>query len=131
MAKDTVAKARQALARLREETPEIFQVFLQRRALLKAYLDSRPRTCGSPSCRCARGEKHAAWVVRIPQQKGTGSRSVSKETFERLEPLAQEYRRFRQAATRWRKLVAQVEEALGTLEEARLVPPEEAIGKAT
>jgi hypothetical protein len=69
--------------------------------------------------------------VRIPQEKGTRSRSVSKETFERLTPLSEEYRRFRQAATRWRKLVAEVDEALGILERERLVDPERALERET
>jgi len=129
--KGAASKARQSLVQLRDETPQLFETLLERGALLKAYLDSSPRTCGSPHCRCARGEKHPAWVVRIPQEKGTRSRSVSKETFERLTPLSEEYRRFRQAATRWRKLVAEVDEALGILERERLVDPERALERET
>jgi hypothetical protein len=121
MAKDRPSQARQALVRLREESPELFGVFFERGPLLKGYLDSKPRTCGTPGCRCTRGEKHAAWVLRIPEGHGSRSRSIPEGVYRRLQPLAQEYRRFRQALCRWRRLMRQADQALRDIEESRLV----------
>ncbi len=121
MAKDKASHARQALARLREEIPDLFDVFFERGCLLKAYLDSKPRTCGTPGCRCTRGEKHPAWVVRIPQGSGSRSRSIPEPVYRRLLPLAKEYKRFRQAAVRWRRRVREADQALRDIEESRLV----------
>ena len=124
MAKDKISHARQTLAHLREETPALFDVFFERSSLLKGYLDSKPRTCGTPGCRCTRGEKHPAWVLRIPQGTGSRSRSIPQSVFRRLEPLAQEYRRFRKAVVRWRRLLRQADQALREIEGSRLVDVE-------
>ena len=124
MAKQKISHARQTLARLREEIPGLLDVFFERGSLLKGYLDGKPRTCGNPGCRCARGEKHSAWVLRVPQGTGSRSRSIPQAVFRRLEPLAQEYRRFRKAVVRWRRLVRQADQALREIEESRLVDVE-------
>ena len=92
--------------------------------MLKGYLDSKGRTCGKPGCRCERGEKHPAWVLRIPQRGSSRNRSVSEALYHRLEPLVEEYRRFRQAVVRWRRLVRSADAAIREIESARLVEPE-------
>ena len=92
--------------------------------MLKGYLDSKPRTCGKPGCRCKRGEKHPAWVLRIPQGSSGRNRSIPKAFYRRLEPLTEEYRRFRQAAVGWRRLVRSADAAIRQIESARLVEPE-------
>jgi hypothetical protein len=124
MAKEKGSQARQKLARLGAEIPDLFAVLFERSPLLKGYLDSSPRSCGHPGCRCARGEKHAAWVLRIPQGSGSRSRSIPEAVYRRLEPLAEEYRRFRKASARWRRLVREAEQALRDIEESRLVDVE-------
>jgi len=124
MAKEKISQARQTLARLREEIPGLFGVFFGRALLLKGYLDSTPRTCGTPRCCCTRGEKHPAWVMRIPQGRGSRSRSIPEAVYRRLLPLAKEYKRFRQATVRWRRLVREADQALRDIEESRLVDVE-------
>ena len=130
MTKERLSQARRSLARLRDQLPALLEVFLQARPMLKAYLDSKPRTCGTPGCRCARGEKHPAWVVRIPQGRTARSRSVSEATFERLEPLTEEYRRFRQTAAQWRRLLREADQAIRVIEEERCLDPEVELEKA-
>ena len=124
-----VSDSRRTLAHLHEQLEPLLEILLSDRPMLKAYLDSKPRTCGKPSCRCALGEKHPAWVLRIPEQGHARSKSISESTFRQLEPLAQEYRRFRQAAARWRRLVREVEGALRKIEEGRLVDLEKKLGE--
>lgn len=121
MTKEDLPKARQALARLRDDLPGLLEVAFQRSPLLKAYPDSKPRTCGDPSCRCARGERHPAWVFRIPQGRKSISRSVPETVFRKLEPLAKDYQAFRQAVAHWRRLVQEADQALREIEAARLV----------
>lgn len=124
MTNTQVSQARRALARLPEALPPLLDVLLDRKTMLKAYLDSNPRTCGNPSCRCARGEKHAAWVVRIPEGSTSRSRSVSETLFARLAPLAREYRRYRQAAIRLRRLLREADQAIREIEKARCLDPD-------
>jgi hypothetical protein len=124
MTNTQLSQARRALARLPEALPPLLDVLLDRKAMLKAYLDSNPRTCGNPSCRCARGEKHPAWVVRIPEGRTSRSRSVPEVVFARLEPLAGEYRRFRQTVIRWRRLMRAADQAIREIETARCLDPD-------
>jgi hypothetical protein len=121
MTKKEISRARQSVARLRDEGPSLLEAVLEREPLLKAYLDSSPRTCGVPACRCTRGEKHPAWVVRIPQGKTSRSRSVPEDTFRRLQPLAREYRQFRQKLARLRRLFEEADAAFRVIEASRLV----------
>lgn len=121
MTKHKASQARQALVRLREEGPGLFGVFFEQGPLLKGYLDHSSRTCGTPGCRCTRGEKHAAWVLRIPQGRSSRSLSIPEDVYRRLRPWAEEYRRFRRALSRWRRLVREADQALRDIEESRLV----------
>lgn len=124
MAKKT-SDARRTVARLGDELPALLDSLLDRAPMLKAYLVDTPLTCGSPSCRCARGEKHPAWVAKIPEGGATRSRSIPEHVFRRLKPLAEEYRQFRQKLARVRRLFKQAEAALRDIETSRLVDLEE------
>lgn len=121
MTKTGISHARQAVARLRDEIPALLDSLLDRQPLLKAYLDASPRTCGVPSCRCAQGEKHPAWVVRIPEGGSARSRSIPEDVFRRLEPLAREYRQFRQNLALVRRLFREAGAAFRQIEASRLV----------
>jgi hypothetical protein len=127
--KRDISEARRTLAHLRDQLEPVLEVLLASAPMLKAYLDSKPRSCGKPGCHCASGEKHAAWVLRIPEGSRTRSKSISEPTFRRLEPLTHQYRRFRQAAAQWRRLVREVESAIGKIEAGRLINLEEELRK--
>ena len=129
MAKITHSQARQVVSRVRGELPALLDALLDREPMLKAYLDSTPRTCGAPNCRCARGEKHTAWVARIPEGKTSRSRSIPEDVFRRLEPLARQYRQFRQKLARVRRLFRQADAALREIEARRLVDLDAELGK--
>jgi hypothetical protein len=124
MTKYRFSQARRTLAHLLEELEPLVEVLLQADPMLKGYLDSKPRSCGKPGCRCAEGERHPAWVLRIPQGRKSRSRSIPESSYKRLEPLAQGYRRFRQAVVRWRRLVRGADGAIRQIESARIVEPE-------
>ncbi len=123
MTKDA-SPPRRTMAHLLEELAPLIEILASRDPLLKGYLDSTPRTCGKPGCRCAEGEKHPAWVLRIPQGRTSRSRSLPESVFRKLEPLTEEYRHFRQAAIRCRQLMQDADEAINDLEAARRVDPE-------
>jgi len=121
MTKQEISRARQAVARLRDELPALLESLLDDAPLLKAYLDSSPRSCGVPTCRCARGEKHPAWVARLPEGRTSRSRSIPEDVFHRLEPLARQYRRFREKLARVRRLFREADAGLRAIEASRLV----------
>lgn len=129
MTKEELSQARRTVAQVLRELEPLRETLLGHGPMLKGYLDSKPRTCGTPGCRCARGKKHAAWVLRIPQGGSSSSRSIPKAAHDRLEPLAKEYRRFHQALARWRRLVREADQALRDIEAGRLVDPEVELGR--
>jgi len=124
MTKERLSQARQTLAQVLEKLTPLVDVLARRDPMLKGYLDSKPRTCGKPGCRCAAGEKHPAWVLRIPQGRGSRSRSLPEVAYRGLEPLVEEYRKFRLAAGGWRRLMRAADAAIRQIESARLVEPE-------
>jgi hypothetical protein len=55
--------------------------------LLHGYLSTRYQTCGKKSCRCARGEKHQAFVLVIHEEGGTTQIPVPRD----LEPTVRRW----------------------------------------
>ena len=55
------------------------------------------RKCGKPTCRCARGELHASWVITRSEQGKDRIYSVPPEKRGRLRELTSEYRRYQRA----------------------------------
>jgi hypothetical protein len=55
------------------------------------------RKCGKPTCRCARGELHASWVITRSEQGKDRIYSVPEEMRGRLRELTSEYRRYQRA----------------------------------
>jgi len=90
MIKPRISKLRQSLQATHAEMGQ----------LLPAYLSYRPRTCGNPGCRCAKGQRHPAWIVQFTAGGRSHCRSVSKAKYEALAIPAQAYRRFCSARAR-------------------------------
>jgi hypothetical protein len=67
------------------------------RAMLHGYLYHSRRRCGKPSCRCARGQLHEAWVVATKVGGKRTTRSVPSELRGKVQRLTDNYRQFRQA----------------------------------
>jgi hypothetical protein len=112
---------RQRLREIHEAMGALVGEWMGREPLLKAYLSYAPRTCGRAGCHCRGGERHPAWIVRLQKGRVAQNRSVSRETYERLKPLAEAYRRFRAAVRRWRQLAREAEQVLRQLEALRCV----------
>ena len=102
---------------------------LGREPLLPAYLSYRPRTCGNPGCKCARGELHPAWIVQFSAGGRRQCRSVPKARFEALAGPAEAYRRFRAARAHWNRLVREAHTLLEEIERCRSLDPQEALEK--
>jgi hypothetical protein len=127
MIKHGLSQLRQRLQAIHAELGALVPVLVGRQALLKAYLRYQPRTCGNPGCRCARGERHPAWIMQVREGGRVRCRSIPKETFEALREPAEEYRRFRQARARWNRLVREANEAIEAIERGRTLKSREAL----
>jgi len=84
MVKSELSSLRQRLQALHAEMAALLPRLLGREPLLPAYLSYRPRTCGNPGCKCARGERHPAWIVQLSAGGRRQCRSVPKTRFEAL-----------------------------------------------
>jgi hypothetical protein len=105
----------------------LLPVLLGRDLLLPAYLSYRPRTCGNPGCKCARGERHPAWIVAFSAGGRRQCRSVSQARFEALKGSAEAYRRFRAARARWNRLAREARTVLDAIEHGRTLDPQQAL----
>jgi hypothetical protein len=129
MVKPDLSPLRQRLQALQAEMARLLPVFLGRAPLLPAYLSYRPRTCGNPGCKCARGELHPAWIVQFSASGRRQCRSVPKARFTALAGPAEAYRRFRAARARWNRLVREAQTVLEAIERCRTRDPQEAVEK--
>lgn len=76
--------------------------------------------CGKPSCHCAHGEPHAAWVLTRSELGQSKLYSVPAAQRPRLKRLTAEYRRFQRARARWVKLTGQLLRQVDAIEQARV-----------
>jgi hypothetical protein len=129
MIKHELSSLRQRLEALHAEMAALLPVLLGREPLLPAYLSYRPRTCGNPGCKCARGERHPAWIVQFSAGGRRQCRSVPRERFAALRGAAEAYRRFRTARARWNRLVREARAVLEAIERCRTLDAEGALEK--
>lgn len=92
---------RKELLALCGQTPPELAVFLTSDPLIKGTVYTLRRKCGNPTCRCMRGHRHEALVLTA--RVGGKSRlwSLSEDRAEEMRRGTENYRRFRQARTRW------------------------------
>jgi len=83
------------------------------------------RKCGKPTCRCAQGHLHEAWVLTRSEQGQARLFSVLPEHRPRLRQLTQAYRRYQRARAQWVKTTTKLLVQIDQLAEARIVawPP--------
>ena len=83
------------------------------------------RKCGKPTCRCAQGHLHEAWVLTRSEAGKAKLLAVPTEQRARLRQLTQTYRRYQRARAKWVKLSVQLLAQIDLLAEAQIVawPP--------
>ena len=119
MIKPGLPQLRQRLRAIHEEMGRLLPALLGREPLLCASLSYRPRTCGNPGCRCARGQRHPAWIVQFSRGGRSHCRSVGRERYERLLGPAEAYRGVRAARVRWNRLAKEAARVVAQLERGR------------
>ena len=61
--------------------------------LITGSLGQIQRKCGNPNCRCAKGEKHPAWILTWKEKKKTTGLYVPVDQVKEVQKWIQEYRR--------------------------------------
>lgn len=128
MAKPSAAPAdlsalRQRLVEIARQLPHAITPLLGHEPLFKGYVYLNPRRCGNPTCHCAQGELHEAWVVRTPKAQGRLSRIAKADERQRLQGLAGHYKAFRAARRQVAGLLREAMVVVRRLEEARCIDP--------
>ena len=129
MVKPRLSNLRHRLQAVHAEMDRLLPAFVGREPLLPAGLSYRPRTCGSPGCRCARGQLHPAWIVQFTAEGRSQCRSVPKAKFEALAVPADASRRFRSARAQWNRLAKEANAVLKEIEQCRRLDTRSALEK--
>ena len=80
------------------------------------------RKCGKPTCRCAQGHLHEAWVLTRSEQGQTKLYPVPADQRGRLRQLTAAYRRYQRGRAQWVKSTDKLLTQIDAFAEAQLVP---------
>jgi len=108
--RDRASQIRQRLSQIPTEMAGEVRRVVHVRETLRGYVYHSRRRCGKPSCRCARGELHEAWVVATKVGGKQTTRSLGGRQRDRVERLCENYRQFRQAESAMRRLCREATE---------------------
>lgn len=115
------SRLRQQAFRLISERRVLEKTLMEHRRLLRGSLLERPKFCGKPGCKCTRGEPHPPGLY-LSRRVGDTARHlfIRSADHERARRQALNYKEFRQALRRWRRIdndLDRIWEALGDASE--------------
>jgi hypothetical protein len=120
----------QKLSRLRQELREVLQrlqqtleVVLARSPLVKGSVYQIARRCGTPHCRCTRGQLHRNFVLTWSDQGRHRMRSLPLERVTAIRQKSKEYARFRRARAEVAVLYNRILALLDQIQELRREAP--------
>lgn len=91
---ESVSRLRQQLGLVYRALARTLRALQRDTPMVQGSLYLLRRKCGKPTCRCARGELHATWVLTRSEAGQSRLYPVPAEQRGRLRPLAHEYRRW-------------------------------------
>jgi len=94
---ESASKLRQQLWRTYRLMARTLRILQRDAPMLQGSLYLLRRKCGKPSCRCARGLLHPAWVLTRSEAGKNRLYAVPADQRGRLRPWAREYRRWQRA----------------------------------
>lgn len=106
--RDRASRIRQRLSQIPAELAGEVRRMVGVREMLHGYVYHSRRRCGKPSCRCARGEPHEAWILAAKVNGKQTTRGLSGGRRKTVQRLAEDYRRYRQAQSAVRKLCGEL-----------------------
>jgi len=120
----------QKLSRLRQELLEVLErlrktleVVLARSPLVKGSVYQIARRCGTPNCRCTRGQLHRNFVLTWSEQGRHRMRSLAPPRVVEIRQKSKEYARFRRARTEVSVLYNRILALLDQIQELRREAP--------
>ena len=118
--KSELSELRKEIHELLAELQRLLSVLSSRKPMLRGTVYVLRRRCGKERCRCCDGELHQTEVFSCTEGGVRVLRPVRGAEKERLRKLTGQYRRFRTARIRLRKIFQRLLAIVNAFEEARL-----------
>jgi hypothetical protein len=119
---DAASRQRQQLWQAYRTLARTLRVLQRQPPMVQGSLYLLRRSCGKPTCRCARGQRHAIWVLTRSEAGRSRLYTVPAAQRGRLRTLTREYRRWQLARARWGKQTAALLARIDQLAAPRLQP---------
>ena len=121
--RERASALRKRIMELAANMSSVVEPLLEPRELFKGGVCLSHRRCGKRGCRCAHGQRHAAWIAAGEIGGRRTTRSLPAEKRQRLRKMAGQYKKFRKARTELRKKMRELTETIRALEEELRVDP--------
>ncbi len=118
-----LSRLRLELLRLLERLRQILTVALARTPLVKGNVYEIARRCGTPHCRCTRGQLHRNMVLSWSEQGRTHMRSLPPAQVAAIRQKSEEYLRFRRARAEVSVILKKILTVLDQIQELRREQP--------
>jgi hypothetical protein len=103
-----LSRLRQELRQLWEQLGKTLQVSFADTPLVQGTVYQIARRCGSPHCRCTRGQLHRSMVLTWSEQGRHRMRSLPPQRVAEIRRKSKEYARFRRARAQVSRLHEQM-----------------------
>jgi len=97
---DAISRQRQQLWRAYRALAHTLRILQRQPPMVPGSLYLLRRTCGKPTCRCTRGQRHSVWVLTRSEAGRSRLYTVPADQRGRLRTLTREYRRWQLARAR-------------------------------
>jgi len=114
-----LSRLRQRLRRLIDRLDRALEASYDRSSMIKGTVYELARKCGTPGCRCARGELHRSMVLSWSEEGKTRLKSLRPQQVEDVRHKSKVYARFRRSRAQVTKIYREMLEVLDRIEELR------------
>ena len=120
---EKLSRFRRELLQLRERLEPVLAVALARTPLVKGNVYEIARRCGTPNCRCTRGQLHRNMVLTWSEHGRHHLRSLPPAQVAAIRQKSEEYLRFRRARAEVSVLLKKILALLDQIQELRREAP--------
>ncbi len=120
---EKLSRFRRELLQLRERLEQVLAVALARTPLVKGNVYEIARRCGTPNCRCTRGQLHRNLVLTWSEHGRHHMRSLRSAQVAAIRQKSEQYLRFRRARAEVSVILKKILAVLDQIQELRREAP--------
>jgi hypothetical protein len=120
---EKLSRLRREILQLRERLEQVSAVALARTPLVKGNVYEIARRCGTPHCRCTRGQLHRTMVLSWSEDGRHHLRSLPPAQVATVRQKSEEYLRFRRARAEVSVILKKMLAAWDQIQELRRQAP--------